>query len=225
MMDAEDTMMMDVDDSVTQMNPPQPTVTVKTNWVQPPTSPDDLISCWSAETSTENRLVQFLTRWAPSRTPASYGPWICADRGGRQPTTVVPDWSGLTAAFQTLVAANNVTVETLDEISKSNKVLVGKWMVFEEPEKIDMLWGKILYHICVERQRGSAKVSTWKEGERHVICVYVEDYTDREEVTALRKALRAIGVRRKIGFKTDAYTHLNIYKDNTFNLRPSRYHE
>ena len=98
-------------------------------------------------------------------------------------------------------------------------------MVFEESDKIDMLWGKLVYHLCVERQKGSAKVSTWKKGERHVICVYADDYTDLKEVNGLRMALKAIGVKRRIGFKPDAYTHLDIYKENAWNIRPSRYLE
>ncbi|KDR73177.1 hypothetical protein GALMADRAFT_50987, partial [Galerina marginata CBS 339.88] len=180
-------------------------------------------SCWTEENSTEKRLVHFLARWPPSRTPTSYGPWILADRGGMKNST--PNLAGLAADFQSLLSGDNVKIETLDQIAKTNNVLGGKWMVFEESAKIDMLWGKILYDMCMERKKGQAKVSTYKEDEKHVICVYVDDYTDKEEVTALRKALRSVGVKWKIGFKPDAYTHLNIYKDNPWKIRPSRYLE
>ena len=88
-----------------------------------------------------------------------------------------------------------------------------QWMIFEESDKIDILWGNLVYYLCVERQKG----------ERHVICVYADDYTDLEEVNGLRLALKAISV--KIGFKRDAYTHLGIYKENPWNIRPSRYLE
>ena len=88
-------------------------------------------------------------------------------------------------------------------------------MIFEESDKIDILWGNLVYHLCVERQKG----------ERHVICVYADDYTDLEEVNCLRIALKAIGVKRLIGFKPDAYTYLGIYKENAWNIRPSRYLE
>jgi len=219
-MDSEDIVMMDVDDSQDSST----SSSTKSNWVKPPNSPQDLISSWTAETSTSQNLVQFLSRWPPSRTPAIYGPWIMVQRGGQQPTTS-PDLKGLSASFQTLALSGTVTPETLDQISKAHNVITGKWMVFEEPEKIDMLWGNLVYHLCVERQKGSAKVSTWKKGERHVICVYADDYTDLEEVNGLRKALKAIGVKRQIGFKPDAYTHLGIYKENAWNIRPSRYLE
>ncbi|KAF9451466.1 hypothetical protein P691DRAFT_807828 [Macrolepiota fuliginosa MF-IS2] len=62
--------------------------------------------------------------------------------------------------------------------------------------------------------------------ERHVICVYVDDYTNKREVDELRRVLRlGAGVFWKIGFKTGAYTHLGIYKGNKLRLRPSRYHD
>ncbi|KAF8898034.1 translation initiation factor eIF 4e-like domain-containing protein [Gymnopilus junonius] len=126
-----------------------------------------------------------------------------------------PNLEGLAADFQSLLSGDNVKIETLDQIAKTNN----------EATKIDMLWGKVLYFLCMERKKGMAKVSTFKEGEKHVICVYVDDYTDRAEVTALRKALRGIGIKSKIGFKPDAYSHLNIYKENPWKIRPSRYLE
>jgi hypothetical protein len=229
-MDSGDVTMMDVDSdsesTTTSPTPPLINSTGTGNWVKPPNSPQELISCWTAETSTNQNLVQYLSRWPPSRTPAIYGPWIVVERGGQQPsTTTSPDLKGLSASFQTLALSGTVTPETLDQISKAHNVITGKWMIFEESEKIDMLWGKLVYHLCVERQKGSAKVSTWKKGERHVICVYADDYTDLEEVNGLRKALKAIGVKRQIGFKPDAYTHLGIYKENAWKIRPSRYLE
>ena len=210
-------MMMDVDDSSS--------TTTSSNWVKPPNSPQELITSWTAETSTSENLVRYLSRWPPSRTPAIYGPWIMVKRTSQQPTTTPPDLKGLSASFHSLALSGTVTPETLDQISKAHNVVTGKWMIFEESDKIDMLWGKLIYHLCVERQKGSAKVSTWKKGERHVICVYADDYTDLEEVNGLRKALKAIGVKRQIGFKPDAYTHLGIYKENAWNIRPSRYLE
>jgi len=73
--------------------------------------------------------------------------------------------------------------------------------------------------------------ATWNGGtpdpqHKHVICVYVYDYRNKRDVDELRKALRLrAGVFWDIGFKTDAYTHLEIYKENKWKLRPSRYHD
>ena len=225
-MDSED-IIMDVDESPHDSDSrTSPTTPSRNDWVKPPNSPQDLISTWTAENSTSQNLIQYLSRWPPSRTPAIYGPWIMAERTSpKQTTTGHLDIQGLSASFQALALSGTVTVETLDQISKAHNIVTGKWMIFEESNKIDMLWGKIVYHLCVERQKGRAKVSTWKNGERHVICVYVDDYTDFEEVNGLRQALRVIGVKWCIGFKPDAYTHLDIYKDNAWKIRPSRYLE
>ena len=217
-------MMMDVDDSDVQ-DSGSATSPVKSNWVEQPNSPEELLTNWTAETSTSENLVQYLSRWPPSRTPAIYGPWIMVQRGGPKPTANPADIKGLSASFQSLALNGTVTPETLDQISKAHNVITGKWMIFADPGDIDMIWGKLIYHLCVERQRGFAKVSTRKRGERHVICVYVDDYTDLEEVNGLRKALKDIGVVRRIGFKPDAYTHLGIYKENAWKIRPSRYFE
>jgi len=229
MMDVDETHPKDSESTTTTTSSTPSTTkstsTAKSNWVKPPNSPQELITNWTAETSTSENLVQYLSRWPPSRTPSIYGPWISVGRGGQQPTATPPDLKGLSASFQTLALSGTVTPETLDQISKAHNVITGKWMIFEESEKIDMLWGNLVYHLCIERQKGSAKVSTWKKGEKHVICVYVDDYTDLEEVNGLRTALKGIGVKGKIGFKPDAYTHLGIYKENAWKIRPSRYLE
>ncbi|KAF9535209.1 translation initiation factor eIF 4e-like domain-containing protein [Crepidotus variabilis] len=212
--------MMDVDEK----KPCQAASPKPKNYVTPPTNPEELLTTWTAQNSTDKKLLEFITRWPPSRTPESYGPWISVYRGGITPAPA-PNIEGLQAAFQKLVEAEAVTEEAIDQISKENGVVTGKWLVFEEESKIDMLWGKVVYQVLVQMGKGSAKVSTQKDGERHVICVYAQDYTNKEEVKALRKMLRSVGVKWKIGFKTDAYTHLNIYKNNSWNIRPSRFHE
>lgn len=192
-------------------------------FVAPPANEVDMTCTFDEKNSTQTRILKFLARWPPSRTSFDYGPYIIANRGGQPQVDTPPDLEGLTRDFEALVAAETVTVETLDQISKANNVVVGKWMVFAESPKVDILWGKILHWVCTERKKGLAKVSTWKQDEKHVICVYVDDYTNKEEVNELRAALKKLGAKGKIGFKTDAYTHLNIYKQNPWNIRPSRY--
>lgn len=59
-----------------------------------------------------------------------------------------------------------------------------------------------------------------------MVCVYVDDFTDEEDVSELRRMLRACaGVEWKIGFKHmhDAYTILGIYSQNRWGIMPSRY--
>ncbi|KAF4609986.1 hypothetical protein D9613_010353 [Agrocybe pediades] len=204
----------------------------KGNWVAKPSTPEDMGSYWTEETSTAKRLLQFIARWPPSRTPNSYGPWITIYRGtgskSRESKTE-PNIEGLKADFEALLAAKpadaTIKQEQLDEIAKANNVLLGKWMVFIEPEKVDLLWGKVAHFLIMDWKKGVAKVSTYREEEKHVIEVFVDDYTNMEEVEAVRKKLKGLGVKWKCGLKPDAYTHLNIYQGNPWNIKPSRYSE
>ncbi|KXN92678.1 hypothetical protein AN958_00348 [Leucoagaricus sp. SymC.cos] len=144
-----------------------------------------------------------------------------------------------------------VTPEMIDALAVRYGVLGGKWMIHTDPGRIDQLWRRVARVVAFDRGYGQLKVSSRKvveysqesrgqegsyEGvaldggvpvdEKHVICVYVEDYTNKQEVDELRKALRlGAGVTWRIGFKPDAYTWLEIYRGNRWGLRPSRYHD
>ncbi|KAG5633427.1 hypothetical protein H0H81_007873, partial [Sphagnurus paluster] len=119
-----------------------------------------------------------------------------------------------------------VTVNALDALALAHGVLSGKWMVYAKPHQVDDLWSRIATAVVANAPSGTgarAKVSPARPDEPHVVCVYVEDYSDPQEVARVREALRRAGVRWKIGFKPDVYTHLGIYKGNGWGIRPSRY--
>jgi len=228
--------MEDVSSNTTVENPidsdPQLTTTLQPIWVDPPGPLDALhhhegalliVTCWDDETSTSDRLQAFFERWPPSRTPSLYCAWIAVDRGGQKPRS--PDYEGLGASFRSLVSSEKVTVDEIDQIAVAHGVLSGKWMIYTDTRRIDQLWGKVVRLLCVDLKRGSVKVSPKKEGDSHVICVYIDDYRNMVEVNWLRDALRTAGVFWKIGFKPDVYTHLGIYAKNPWGIRPSRYHK
>lgn len=182
-----------------------------------------IIFPWNEQKSTAEGLLRFAARWPPSRTPWSRYEWIVVGRVGGWRSE--PDIEGLKKSFQALVNSNTVTVATLDEVSRAHNVLGGKWLIYADSSKIDSLWERVIRMLCLDGKGSQAKVSGRKEGEdSHVICVYTDDYTQLAEVKALRDALRAIGVKWRIGFKTDAYTHLDIYAGNSWSIRPSRYY-
>ncbi|KAF5346507.1 hypothetical protein D9756_010052 [Leucocoprinus leucothites] len=163
------------------------------------------------------------------------------------------DYKGLEKEFDAITRGGEVKVtpEVIDALAVKYGVLSGKWMVYSKSESVDQMWRKIVRLVALDRGYGQAKVSARKvlddpqyyaklsinseenldggapaPGEDHVICVYVDDYTNKQEVDELRKALRfRAGVFWKIGFKADVYTRLNIYKGNEWGLRPSRYHD
>jgi hypothetical protein len=162
---------------------------------------------------------------------------------------------GLCEEFQAIIAGvsgevQEVTPAMFDALAVKYGVLSGKWMIYSTPENIDQLWRKVVRVVAFDRRYGQLKVSTRKvfendgaeipnqpshppndggepvPGEGHVICVYVDDYTNKQDVDELRRALRlGAGVIWKIGFKPDVYTLLGIYKGNEWGIRPSRYHD
>lgn len=223
--------MEDVSTTTAQTTVDQPPTTIQPIWVDPPGPLDTLcqqegsrliVTCWDDQTSTPDRLQAFFARWPPSRTPSLYCAWIAVDRGGQKPRS--PDTEGLLASFHSLVSSENVTVEGIDRIAVAHGVLSGKWMIYTDTRRIDQLWKKVVRLMCVDLKRGSVKVSPKQEGDSHVICVYVDDYSNLEEVNWLRNALRTAGVSWRIGFKPDAYTCLGIYAKNRWDIRPSRYY-
>ncbi|EEB95763.1 hypothetical protein MPER_05215, partial [Moniliophthora perniciosa FA553] len=127
-------------------------------------------------------------------------------------------------AFDTLAASHRkdgnitLTVSTLDQLAQSYNVICGKWMMFCNTAEVDAFWDAIVRLICLERGKGSAKVSPNKGDNQHVICVYVDNFADWEEVMGVRDALRTIGVTYPIGFKMDAYTLLGIYRRNKWGI-------
>jgi len=180
-----------------------------------------IIYKWNEHTSSPNDIQSFLSRWPPSRTPASRCAWIAAKRGQRGGQ--FEDVDGLRASFRALVKRpRQVTVTAVDNLARKHNVLGGKWLIYANPRDIDELWGKVVRLLCLERKRGEAKVSS-NRGEDHVICVFMDDYTQVDEVNGLRDALREIGVTKKIGFKPDVYTYVGIYARNPWNIRPSLY--
>lgn len=70
----------------------------------------------------------------------------------------------------------------------------------------------------------AAKVSTREPKKKtHVICVYTEDFTNEEQVRAVEKGLRKVGIAAEMRYKPDVYTTLGIYRKNPWGLKPTIY--
>lgn len=193
--------------------------------VAPPSVSDmrsDIITgIFTDDNSTAENIDAFVSRWPPSQTPVAYSDWIAVDRGNHG-TTAIPHIEKMQAQAETLVSSQSFTVEAIDRIAAENSVLSAKWMIFTYTPKIDEIWARVLKLVCLHRRRGFLKVSPNKEDNSHVICVYVDDFTDQSQVSGLREDLRRIGITWKIGFKLDAYTYLGIYRQNEWGISPTR---
>jgi len=84
----------------------------------------------------------------------------------------------------------------------------GKWLIFVSPDTVDDWW-EIIKNRTEEGTLGAgAKVSTalgacLRGAKQHVICVYTKDYTDKEDVNRVRRALARDGIVWRIPYKRD----------------------
>ncbi len=106
----------------------------------------------------------------------------------------------------------------------------GKWLIFASRGAVDALWRKIRHAVEAGQLGSSAKVSTARRNlnatdpSKHVICVYTYDSDDLEDVRRVRQALRQLGVRRPIPYKTDEATEAGQYQLHG-QQRISKYYE
>ncbi|KAF9046344.1 translation initiation factor eIF 4e-like domain-containing protein [Panaeolus papilionaceus] len=186
---------------------------------------ESIIFHGTQENNTAENIHKFLQRYPPSSTPLLPDHFICVTKFKDPQLRLGLEASNLTAmmeSFKSLIESNNVTPESVDAISREHSVLTGKWVIFVPVSKVDELWAKVVNLVCVDGRAQCANVRTTpRRGfKQNVICVWVENYTDERSVVELRRELLRIGVRKEILFKTDAYSYLDIYKDNPWGMRP-----
>ncbi|KAJ4492509.1 translation initiation factor eIF 4e-like domain-containing protein [Lentinula lateritia] len=238
----------DVEDSTSSFTPYPPQIFSPSSPAPHITTTDGWITAhFNESTATLLNVERFTQYWRPNFS-LSHGQnqsqssnvnfvlpttqWIAINRGSSSPSSK-PRIPELKAAFDALASGHRtnghltLTVSTLDELAFQYHVLSGKWMIFANRDTIDALWRDVVQMVCMYRKRGTAKVSVNEDDRNNrVICVYVENFADFKEVRGLREDLRTVvGVKKKIPFKMDAYTHMGIYRDNRWGIPPTRWLE
>ena len=121
-----------------------------------------------------------------------------------------------------------ITSKTVENIASKYDITHGKWLFFSSSgAKIDYLWKLV----CIGMKSGtieatSAKVSPYDPNahdNKHVVCIYNEDFTNREEVACLENQIREAGIKCQLLYKPDAYTYLGIYRNNEWAIKPTLY--
>ncbi|PSN64764.1 DUF1917-domain-containing protein [Corynespora cassiicola Philippines] len=119
--------------------------------------------------------------------------------------------------------------QRLDDLAGETHVLSGKWMLFPGPSDVTHVWRLIVDATINDQLGAGAKVAPKKgvSGSR-LICIYTRDYRDAEDVLRVLKQLVSMGLVQKergIYYKSDAYTHLDIYGENAaqYGLQASIY--
>lgn len=85
----------------------------------------------------------------------------------------------------------------------------GKWLIFEYIDKVDDLWETIKKATEEGLLGPSSKSSTAKinpnakDNETLVICVFTEDFNDKEDVKRIEQNLRNLGIQNTFIYKLD----------------------
>lgn len=118
--------------------------------------------------------------------------------------------------------------EDLFALARETGVVGGKWMLFVSVEHVDEIWAAVAGATGKGNLGSGAKVATGDgSGARRarLICVYTDDFDDREDVKRVLVKLRDLGLvgrgDRPIYYKCDAFTYLEVNHDNPYGLRAS----
>jgi hypothetical protein len=92
----------------------------------------------------------------------------------------------------------------------------GKWLIFQEPDRVDAVWKKVRNATVALELGISAKVSTAKPNpdsrdNRKVVYVYTKDWADEVDVLRVREKLRELGFVDRIGYKRNIETFAGEY--------------
>ncbi|KAN0081239.1 protein of unknown function (DUF1917) domain containing protein [Tylopilus felleus] len=126
--------------------------------------------------------------------------------------------SGTQSKKEVREQAHAEAAEKLKDIAKKYGFVCGKWLIFAPSDKVDVIWSKIASSLASGPLSSTsafcAKVATSPEnadaGHQHLICVYMPDVYDKEDVTAgMKVLLRQHGVNLS-GVKSDLYTTIGL---------------
>lgn len=97
----------------------------------------------------------------------------------------------------------------------ANPERVGKWLIFCSPDRVDEIWRSVSKSMLdgeLAKVAVCAKASTaGRDSAKHVICVYSQDYANKDDVGRCLAALRRLGIKAHISYKTDGQTKAGIY--------------
>ncbi|KAJ5703824.1 hypothetical protein N7493_010962 [Penicillium malachiteum] len=115
-------------------------------------------------------------------------------------------------------------------VARETGITAGKWMLFPSDDRVDEVWRMLVLALEKGDVCADAKVSTNDEqsnGQARLICIYTEDFADKEDV---KKVLQMLAREelfdprgRPIYYKSDAFTLLEINSKNKYQLKASMY--
>ncbi|KAI0343727.1 hypothetical protein BDW22DRAFT_1476959 [Trametopsis cervina] len=108
--------------------------------------------------------------------------------------------------------------EKLKDISVRHGYVIGKWLIFAPPDKVDLIWSALATSLIegplAQTDSIIAKVSTSPQSEvpnyQHVMCLYMPDVYDKDKVTEVMKLLLRNHGMTLMGVKADLYTGIGL---------------
>ncbi|KAJ5652043.1 hypothetical protein N7507_009469 [Penicillium longicatenatum] len=115
-------------------------------------------------------------------------------------------------------------------LARETGVTVGKWMLFPSVGDVDSTWKTLVTALDNGTIHADAKVAADDEsgsGQSRLICVFTQDFEDKEDVKEVLLNMKAQGLfepsKGPIFYKCDAYTLLGITSKNEYGLKASMY--
>ncbi|KAH6649651.1 hypothetical protein F5144DRAFT_616753 [Chaetomium tenue] len=91
-------------------------------------------------------------------------------------------------------------VEDLRDLAGACNIVMGKWMLFPEPEHVDEIWAKVAMATVNGELGIAAKVATRVEAEKaRLVCVYTSDFRDKDDVARVLNTMRELELVRPSG--------------------------
>ncbi|MFB6216197.1 MAG: putative phosphothreonine lyase domain-containing protein [Candidatus Aenigmatarchaeota archaeon] len=118
-----------------------------------------------------------------------------------------------------------VTRDNILNLAEKYGIPSGKWVLDRTRSEIDREWDRVL-DMMEEEDVYASKVSTKRQSDghsgpgipeedrSHIVCIYTEDFRNREDVERVLEALENYDISNVKGYKEDIKTVLGIYSDN-----------
>ncbi|KZT01459.1 uncharacterized protein LAESUDRAFT_477749 [Laetiporus sulphureus 93-53] len=115
-------------------------------------------------------------------------------------------------------AVQSEAAEKLKDIAVRHGYVHGKWLIFAPSDKVDLVWSTIAKSLVsgflASTRADVAKVATSPQDETpnysHVLCLYVPNVYDKQEVTEIMKILLRQHGMNLMGVKADLYTSIGL---------------
>lgn len=191
--------------------------------------------------SEDSEFARFLDVLPPSKTSCGDAAWIhCSTKPHLHYTTMADEKRILQAVeyFEDIlvpsVTQRSIKASDIDIVAKKFNLMHGKWMIFPTSEEVDRVWAVLAHHLFDKGLHtcSEIKVSTKSSADdKHVLLAYTENYSDKNDACsvaeAIKKALQDAGMKdmqdKRMLYKADVYTHLGIYRNNEYSLKPTIY--